>query len=87
MTVVSFELKRQGQNKPHNSKMIRQYNGKNKAIRQTMDHGKLKIEHSEPTKTEVWSVPDGCALFTPLVLLMHKVMWYAIKPEEKASTK
>jgi hypothetical protein len=51
MTVVSCELKRQGQKKPHNSKMIRQYNGNNKAIRQTMDHGKLKIEHSEPTKT------------------------------------
>jgi hypothetical protein len=34
MTVVSCELKRQGQKQPHNSKMIRQYNGKNKAIRQ-----------------------------------------------------
>jgi hypothetical protein len=40
-----------------------------------------------PRKPEVWSVPDGCALFTPLVLLMQKVMWYAIKPEEKALAK
>jgi hypothetical protein len=51
MTVVSCELKRQGQKQPHISKMIRQYNGQNKAIIQKMDHGKLKIEHSEPTKT------------------------------------
>ena len=87
MTVVSCELKRQGQKQPHNSKMIRQYNGKNKAIRQTMDHGKLKIEHSEPTKTGSVKCSDGCALFTPLVLLMQKVMWYAIKPDEKALAK
>ena len=68
MTVVSCELKRQGQKQPHNSKMIRQYNGKNKAIRQTMDHGKLKIEHSEPTKTgSVKCSRRVCTIYTSRV--------------------
>jgi len=75
MTIVSCELKEQEQKQPHNSKMIRQYNGKNMAIRKSVDPGK-RLSNVNPTKTGSVkvNVPDGCPLFTPLMLLMQKVM-------------
>ena len=46
--VVSYELKRKGQKKPHKLKKIRRCNGKNKKSRKTKDHVKRKIEQREP---------------------------------------